>query len=60
VADDKTKIGKPDRDRINPNEDYELQDWATHFGVSKEKVKQTVEKVGPMVDDVEKALKSNR
>lgn len=33
MSDDKKKVGKPDRDRINPDEDYELQDWAKHFGV---------------------------
>lgn len=59
MSDDKKKVGKPDRDRINPDEDYELQDWAKHFGVSKDKIKQTVQKVGPLVKDVEKALKSS-
>jgi len=57
MADDKTKTGKADRDRINTSEDYELNDWANHFGVSKDKVKQAVKKVGPMVKDVERELK---
>lgn len=60
MADDKSKVGKPDRDRINPNEDYELQDWAKHFGVSKQKVKDAVQKVGPMVKDVTKELQGSR
>ena len=32
MADDKTKAGKPDRDRINVNEPYELRDWGKKFG----------------------------
>jgi Protein of unknown function (DUF3606) len=27
MADDKSKTGAPDRDRINLNEDYELRYW---------------------------------
>jgi predicted DNA-binding protein YlxM (UPF0122 family) len=57
MADDKTKTGKADRDRINTSEDYELNDWSKHFGVSKDKIKQAVKKVGPMVKDVERELK---
>lgn len=59
MADDKSEVGKPDRDRINSNEEYELNEWARHFGVSKERVKQAVERVGPMVKDVEQSLRSN-
>jgi hypothetical protein len=33
IADDKTKTGKPDRDRINTDEAYEVRDWAKRFGV---------------------------
>ncbi len=57
MSDNKTKVGKADRDRINPDEEYELQDWAKHFGVSKETIKQAVQQVGPLVKDVEKALR---
>ncbi|EDY18493.1 conserved hypothetical protein [Chthoniobacter flavus Ellin428] len=57
MADDKSKAGGPDRDRINVHEDYELRDWSQKFGVTPEKLKEVVKKVGPMVTDVEKALK---
>ena len=57
MSDNKQKVGKPDRDRINVNEDYEMQDWATRFNVSKDKIKDAVKKVGPMVKDVERELK---
>ena len=56
MADDKTKTGKPDRDRINTSETYELRDWATKFGVSEDKLKAAAQKVGPMAKDVAKSL----
>jgi hypothetical protein len=52
MADDKSKTGQSDRIRINVNEDYELRDWAKKFGVSPERLKQAVKKVGPMAQDV--------
>jgi hypothetical protein len=56
MADDKSKVGKRDRDRINVNEDYELRDWSEKFGVSAERLKAIVHKVGPMVEDVRREL----
>jgi hypothetical protein len=54
---DSTKnVGSPDRDRINVNEDYELQYWSEKFGVSKDRVKQAVEAVGTSVEAVQKYL----
>jgi len=57
MADDKTKTGKADRDRINASEDYEVRDWSEKFGVSKDRLKEAVKKVGPMAKDVEAELK---
>jgi hypothetical protein len=56
MADDKTKVGKPDRDRINVAEDYEVRDWSKKFGVSPERLKAAVHKVGPMAEDVRREL----
>jgi hypothetical protein len=56
MADDKNKTGKPDRDRINVNEPYELRDWTKKFGVSEGELKAAVKAVGPMVKDVAKKL----
>jgi hypothetical protein len=56
MADDTMKRDYRDRDRINVHEDYELRYWTKELGVSPEKLKQTVEKVGVMVTDVRKAL----
>lgn len=56
MADDKTKTGKSDRDRINVNEDYELRQWCQKFGVTQAVLKAAVKKVGPMARDVAKEL----
>ena len=56
MADDKTKTGRADRDRINVNEPYELRDWSKALGVSEDVLKAAVRKAGPMAKDVAKAL----
>jgi hypothetical protein len=56
MSDDKTKVGKPDRDRVNTSEPYELADWAKKWGVTPNEVQKAVAKVGPMAKDVQKAL----
>jgi len=57
MPDDPKKVGKPDRDRINVNEDYELRDWSKILGVGPDRLKEAVEKVGPMVADVRRELR---
>ncbi|UYB52557.1 DUF3606 domain-containing protein [Xanthomonas sp. AM6] len=47
MSDDKNKSGSPDRDRINVNEDYELQYWTKTLGVSADELRAAVEAVGP-------------
>ena len=46
MPDDLTKRGRPDRDRINVNEDHELRNWAQKFGVHPREVKRAVNAVG--------------
>lgn len=58
MSDDPKKIGKPDRDRINVNEPHELRDWAKHFYVSQDKIKEAVKAVGVMAKDIERYLSS--
>jgi hypothetical protein len=54
---DSTKnVGSPDRDRINVNEDYELQYWTEKFGVSTDRLKEAVEAVGTSVKAVQEYL----
>lgn len=59
MADNKTKVGKSDRDRIDIHEDSELSDWEKHFGESRERIREAVKAVGPIVRDVEKWLKGH-
>lgn len=56
MADDPSKRGKQDRDRINVNEDYEVRDWAKSLGVSEDELRSAVAKAGPMVKDVKAHL----
>lgn len=59
MADDKTKRGSPDRDRINTSEPYELRDWAKSLGVSEERVRTAVNEVGNSADAVRRYLASS-
>jgi Protein of unknown function (DUF3606) len=56
MADDKSKTGKADRDRINVDEDYELRDWSKRLGVTPEQLTAAVAAVGPMAEDVRRYL----
>lgn len=56
MSDDPNKRGPADRNRIDPHADHEVQYWSEKFGVSKEYLKEVVKRVGPLVDDVERAL----
>jgi hypothetical protein len=56
MADDRTKTGQPDRIRINIEEDYERRDWAKKFGVSEQRLREAVRKVGPMAQQVAEEL----
>ncbi|MDY0978654.1 MULTISPECIES: DUF3606 domain-containing protein [unclassified Stenotrophomonas] len=56
MTDDKKNTGNPDRDRINVNEDYELQYWTKALGVSAEELRGAVKAVGPTAVAVRKHL----
>lgn len=58
MSDDKRNTGSPDRDRINVNEDYEVQYWSKELGVTPEQLREAVERVGPTVDAVRRQLGS--
>jgi hypothetical protein len=60
MADDTKKRDYRDSDRINVHEDYELRYWTKELGVTPERLKQTVEKVGVMATDVRKALRKTK
>ena len=56
MSDDKKNTGSPDRDRINVNEDYELQYWTKALGVSADEPRAAVKAVGPTAAAVRKHL----
>lgn len=56
MADDKSKTRPQDAQRINVNEEYELRHWSEKFQVSADRLRQAVEKAGPMAKDVEREL----
>jgi len=58
MADDKSNVGAPDRDRINMSEDYEARGWAERFGVSRERLQEAVDAVGSSADKVRGYLKA--
>ena len=59
MADDKANPGRPDRDRINMEEEYEVQYWSEKFGVSQEELTAAVKKVGPMASDVKREIQTH-
>ena len=60
MPDDRSKVGGQDRTRINIHEEHELRDWAQKFGVSQEKLKTAVAKVGDHAQAVARYLNGNR
>jgi len=59
MADDKRNPGRPDRERINMEEAYEVEYWCERFGVSQEELAAAVKKVGSMASDVQRELKTH-
>lgn len=57
MSDNKQNVGKPDRNRINLSEEYEVSYWTKKFNVSEERLKEAVKKAGSMSKDVEAFLK---
>jgi hypothetical protein len=41
---------------INVNNDEELNWWAEHFGINKDKIKEAVNRVGPSIEAVRRYL----
>jgi hypothetical protein len=56
MADDPNKTGKQDDSRINLHQAHEVAYWTKKLGVSEQKLKEAVGKVGSMVKDVKKHL----
>ena len=60
MADDKTKSGGQDRTRIDPDQEYEVRDWAKRFGVSADQLRAAVKAVGSNAKAVEAHLKTHK
>ena len=58
MADDKSKTGGQDRERINVNEDYELRDWSKSLNTTPEKLREAVQAVGDRAEKVREYLKN--
>ena len=58
MTDDKSRPGGQDRTRISLSEAYEVRDWSEKFGVSEDRLRAVVAKVGSMADDVERELRA--
>lgn len=56
MADD-LKIRQPeDRKKVNVHQDHELRDWAKSLQVTKQELRDAVDKVGPDVEEIKKYL----
>ena len=57
-TDDKTKVGKPDLDRVNIHAPDELQRWCAYWGCTPAELKVAVQDVGVMAANIEAQLKA--
>ena len=57
MADDLSKRGPADRNRVNVQEQWELRYWCDKFGCTADQLRAAVKSVGVMAVDVERHLK---
>jgi hypothetical protein len=58
MSDDKSKVGKGDRDRVSGSEEYEVTDLAQKFGITAAQAREVIKSHGPMRKDIEAHLGS--
>jgi Protein of unknown function (DUF3606) len=56
MPDDPKQTGKPDDQRINLEQDHEVNYWSKELGVSREQLRQAVQQAGPFVKNVREHL----
>ena len=56
MADDLWQTGEPDDQRINVEQDHELNYWSKELGVSRDELRKAVEQAGPVVKNVRQHL----
>lgn len=59
MSDDLTRKRPEDSNKINIQQDWEVNYWARKFGVTEFILKRAVSEVGPMVADVANWLRKN-
>ena len=59
MEENSSERGQRDRDRIDVNQDQNCRYWGEKLGVSLDKIKDAVRKVGPMAKDVEHHLRNS-
>lgn len=60
MADDKSKVGEPDRSRVSVSEDYEVQHFAKEHGMTIEEVRDLISRFGNDRERLEDAVKATR
>lgn len=55
--DDKKNRGQPDRSLVNVNEPYEARYWSKKFGITPERLREVVERVGTSAKAIQKVLR---
>ena len=60
MADDPRETRPQDAQRVNVTQEHELRYWSQKFGVSPEQLKRVVGRVGPMAEDVERAISATK
>jgi hypothetical protein len=55
-SDDTRNPGRPDRDRINLEQDYEVRDWTRSLGVTENELRKAVQAVGNTASKVREYL----
>ena len=60
MPDNPSETRPQDAQRINVSQDHELHYWSQKLGVSPEQLKRVVDRVGPMADDVERAISCSK
>ena len=56
MGDDKHEVGKPERNRINIYDSYDVRYWCRAFAVTEQRLVDMVKAVGPMAVDVKRYL----
>ena len=60
MTDNPKQTAPQDAQRVNVNQEHELRYWSQKFGVSAEQLRKVVNRVGPMADDVERAISGSK